>query len=135
MFIVRRLRRPLVSVAAEVGVLTPCMEHPEFPVPTTRGKIWHHNRRAMKSVDDVFARVRAEYLEMPGLKLTAQQVARLCGIDGSLCRLVLDSLVEERFLCRKSDGMYVRLTDGELPRPRPAKVALAPHYRHVAGRR
>src|SRR2546423_15041016 len=74
----------------------------------------------------VLARVRAEYLEMPGMKLTTAQVQRLCGIEQTTCALLLDVLVEARFLTRKSDGTYVRLTEGRPPLPRPAKAGLKP---------
>jgi hypothetical protein len=57
-------------------------------------------------------RVRAEYLEMPGMKLTVEQVQRLCGIDASVCRIVLDFLVDARFLRVDHNGTYVRCTDG-----------------------
>jgi len=60
----------------------------------------------------LLSRIRAEYLEMPGLRLTVPQAQRLCGDEGASCRAVLDLLVEERFLCRKPDGSYARLTDG-----------------------
>jgi hypothetical protein len=66
----------------------------------------------------LLARIRAEYLEMPGLRLTAAQVQRLCGGDGPSCAAVLDLLVEQRFLLRKRDGSYTRLTDE--PRLQPA---------------
>jgi hypothetical protein len=69
-------------------------------------------------------RLRAEYLEMPGLKLTAEQVQRLCGVEQMMCRAVLDALVETRFLCRKADGTYTRSADGEPGRPRPAKAEM-----------
>lgn len=72
----------------------------------------------------VLERLRAEYLEMPGMKLRMEQVQRLCGIERSMCRLVLDALVQANFLCLKSDGTYVRLTEGSSPLPRPAKAAL-----------
>jgi hypothetical protein len=68
--------------------------------------------------------VRAEFMEMPGLRLTAQQVQRLCGIEQTMCRLVLDSLVDTNFLCRKSNGAYSRATDGETVRPRPVQAAV-----------
>src|SRR5438874_13443919 len=35
----------------------------------------------------VLDRVRAEYLEMPGMKLRIEQVQRLCGIDETTCKL------------------------------------------------
>jgi hypothetical protein len=66
----------------------------------------------MKTVDAVAERIRAEYLEMPGLRLTPAQVQRLCGVDGTVCKLVLDTLVDARFLCMKPDGHFARLTEG-----------------------
>jgi hypothetical protein len=60
-------------------------------------------------------RIRAEYLEMPGLRLTLEQAQRLCGVEGTLCKRLLDALVDARFLCIKSDGAYARASDGELP--------------------
>jgi len=58
-------------------------------------------------------RVRAEYLEMPGLRLTLPQAQRLCGIEAQVCRQILESLVGERFLVLKPDGTYARVTDLE----------------------
>jgi|SRR5438552_12008280 len=72
----------------------------------------------------VLDRVRAEYLEMPGLKLRIEQVQRLCGIDETTCKLVLEALVKASILCLKPDGTYVRLTEGSSPRPRPVKAVL-----------
>lgn len=57
-------------------------------------------------------RIRAEFLEMPGLRLTLEQAQRLCGIERGLCKMVLDTLVADKFLCVKSDGAYARLTEG-----------------------
>ena len=71
-------------------------------------------------------RLRAEFLEMPGLRLTAEQVHRLCGVERAACTLALDALVEEKFLCAKPDGTYVRTTEGHLSRRRPARVKLPP---------
>src|SRR5436305_10496223 len=84
-----------------------------------------HTNHIMKTTHDVFARVRAEYLEMPGLTLTAPQVERLCGIDSMLCRLILDALVGEGFLRVNAVGAYARLIDVEISRCRPAQAALA----------
>ena len=67
-------------------------------------------------------RVRAEYLEMPGLQITLDQAQRLCGLERALCKTVLDALVDAKFLCVKSDGAYARLTEGEISRPRSAKA-------------
>jgi hypothetical protein len=43
-------------------------------------------------------RLRAEFLEMPGLRLTPAQVQRLCGIDPGMCQSLLDALVAATFL-------------------------------------
>ena len=77
----------------------------------------------------MLTRIRAEYLEMPGLRLTLEQAGRLCGVERTLCQMVLDSLVDEKFLCVNPDGHYARLTDGEISYPRPAN----PDVRAVAG--
>ncbi len=76
-------------------------------------------------------RIRAEYLEMPGLRLKLEQAQRLCGVERSQCKVVLDALVNERFLCVKPDGAYARLTDGGMLRPRPAKVMAPPVFRQA----
>jgi hypothetical protein len=70
----------------------------------------------MRTIEDVLNRLRAEFLEMRGLRLKAEQVERLCGIERTMCQLVLDSLVDRKFLCIKSDGHYARLTTGHHPR-------------------
>ena len=66
----------------------------------------------MRIIEEVVDRVRAEYLEMPGLRLKAEQVERLCGVERKVCRLVLDTLLDAKFLCVKPDGHYARLTEG-----------------------
>ena len=67
-------------------------------------------------------RVRAEYLEMPGLRLTPEQTGRLCGVERALCQSVLDGLVVEKFWC-VTDGRYARVSD-DVRGPRAAKAAL-----------
>jgi hypothetical protein len=74
----------------------------------------------------VLERLRAEYLEMPGMNLRIEQVQRLCGIEQTMCKLVLDALVNANFLCLRSDGTYLRLTEGGSALPRPAKATLRP---------
>jgi hypothetical protein len=58
-------------------------------------------------------RIRAEYLEMPGLLLTREQLQRLCGVERATCQMVLDELVETKFLSVKAGGAYARATEGE----------------------
>ena len=56
-------------------------------------------------------RLRGEYLEMPGLRLTGRQAERLCGVDSVSCKQVFDSLAREQFLPIKPDGTCPRVTD------------------------
>jgi len=77
-------------------------------------------------------RIRAEYLEMPGMKLTPSQVQRLCGVDSAACQSVLEALVQTNFLSLRPDGTYIRSTEGRLPNPQPAKTTLT---RFVPGTR
>ena len=70
-------------------------------------------------------RIRGEFLEMPGLRLTLAQAQRLCGVERALCQRVLSTLVETGFLRVKTDGTYTRLTDGaDSLRSRPATATL-----------
>jgi hypothetical protein len=57
--------------------------------------------------DDVLRRARAEYLEMPGLRLTRAQAQRLWGLDPRTCEQLLTALTETRFLARTRDGAFV----------------------------
>jgi len=52
-------------------------------------------------------RIRAEYLEMPGLKLTAAQASRFWHLGLEESRALLDSLVADGALARTSDGFYI----------------------------
>jgi hypothetical protein len=69
-------------------------------------------------------RLRAEFLEMPGLRLTAEQVHRFCGVARADCAFALDALVRENFLCARSDGTYARAADGLPTRHRLARATL-----------
>jgi hypothetical protein len=69
-------------------------------------------------------RLRAEFMEMPGLQLNLEQAQRLCGVERVQCQQVFDALVAEKFLFVKPDGTYARLTEGTVPRPRPVKADL-----------
>ena len=81
---------------------------------------------------EALERICSEYLEMPGLRLKSAQVQRLCGVDRTICQDVLNALVETKFLSRKPDGAYSRVTDGaEIPRPRSAKGTLSELTIHV----
>jgi len=53
-------------------------------------------------------RVRSEYLEMPGLRLTPAQAGRLLGLDLTVCTRLFAHLVSSGFLRIGRDGHYVR---------------------------
>ena len=53
-------------------------------------------------------RARAEFLEMPGLRLTLAQATRLWGLEAAACQEVINALVGSAFLRRTSGGTVVR---------------------------
>ena len=61
-------------------------------------------------IRELLQRVRGEYLEMPGLRLTTEQARRLWSLDLRTCHSILDALVESKFLVRSRDGKYFRLS-------------------------
>ena len=65
----------------------------------------------MQTNDRYLARIRSEYREMPGLKLTAAQASRFWNLGPEESRTALETLVEARILWRTSDGHYVLLSD------------------------
>jgi len=60
------------------------------------------------SIEQRLCRIRGEYLEMSGLRLTSAQAQRLLALDQETCLQLLESLTRERFLSRHADGTYVR---------------------------
>ncbi len=56
----------------------------------------------------VVARIRAEYAESPGLRLTPWQVGRLWNLDETQSLAALQALVDVRFLREAGDGSFVR---------------------------
>ena len=55
---------------------------------------------------DLLRRVRAEYIEMPGLRLTARQAQCLFGLDAESCDAVLGTLLDTKFLTRTPTGLF-----------------------------
>lgn len=74
-----------------------------------------------RTTDEVLRRVRGEFLEMPGLRLTTPQARRLWGLDASQCDALLGALVEANFLFRTRDGAFMRVE-----RAAPAKATIPP---------
>lgn len=61
-----------------------------------------------RGVQDLVGRVRGEFLEMPGLRLTLEQARRLWRLDDIVCDAVLAALIDAHFLARTSEGSFVR---------------------------
>jgi len=56
--------------------------------------------------EELLRRVRAEYLEMPGLRLTAPQAQCLFGLDSETCDALLATLLDSKFLIRTHTGLF-----------------------------
>jgi hypothetical protein len=69
-----------------------------------------------RAIDEVLTRVQGEFLEMPGLRLTAAQARRLWGLDAASCDALLTALIDAKFLYRTRDGAVMRV---EHARPLP----------------
>jgi hypothetical protein len=76
--------------------------------------------------EEVLRRVRGEFLEMPGLRLTEAQAGRLWNLDPVSCNVLLAALVDANFLFRTRDGAFMRLESSRpLPAPHPRRIAAA----------
>jgi len=76
-------------------------------------------------MEDVLQRIQGEFLEMPGLRLTAAQAQRLWGLERDVCASLLGALVDAKFLERTRDGAFIRLEGA-----RPRHVALPLRHAH-----
>jgi len=80
--------------------------------------------------EQLLARIRAEFLEMPGLHLTLAQARRLWHLDEGVCRAALDELVHAKFLTRHADGTFTRRSEHrrQTPKPRAAKADIVARH-------
>ena len=60
-------------------------------------------------MNELVGRIRAEFLEMPGLRLTVTQASRLWGLDEGSCRQVIDVLIGSSFLRWTAGGAITRV--------------------------
>jgi hypothetical protein len=63
---------------------------------------------ASRGIQEMVRRIRGEFLEMPGLRLTSQEARRLWRLDETACDAVLGALVDARFLAKTRDGAFIR---------------------------
>jgi len=59
-------------------------------------------------LDVIVRRVREEFREMPGLRLTPAQATRLWGLESEVCDRVIDALVASAFLRWTATGVVTR---------------------------
>ena len=57
---------------------------------------------------DAMRRVRAEFVEMPGMQLTPAQAARLWHFETEFCEAVLSALVDTKFLVKTRKDRFAR---------------------------
>lgn len=60
----------------------------------------------------MLTRVRGEFDEMPGLRLTPEQACALMGLPEVASGWVLDRLAKDGFLARSPQGLYMRRQGG-----------------------
>ena len=63
-----------------------------------------------------FTRIQVEYIEMPDLKLTREQIRRLCDLPHDLSEAAIAALEQSGFLWRAPDGRFVRRALGRVGR-------------------
>jgi len=61
------------------------------------------------SFDSLVDRVRGEYSEMPGLRLSISQACRLWRVDVATCEMVFEQLVREGFLYKTETSAYIAI--------------------------
>jgi len=59
-------------------------------------------------LERIVCRVREEFREMPGLRLTPAQATRLWGLEDERCREVIDALVAAEYLRWTPSGAVTR---------------------------
>jgi len=59
-------------------------------------------------LEPIVYRIREEFREMPGLRLTPAQATRLWGLEHDACRRVIDALVAAAFLRWTDSGAVTR---------------------------
>jgi nucleotide-binding universal stress UspA family protein len=76
-------------------------------------------------------RLRDEFTSMPGLRLSEEQVQRLCDVDASTSASALRALVSAGLLRELDDGTFGRADIANGPNARPAAGEAQPPWRHI----
>ena len=68
-------------------------------------------------ISEVLQRIQGEFVDMPGLHLTAAQAQRLWGLERDVCDALLGALVDAKFLAQTRDGSFIRLDGLQATKP------------------
>ena len=79
----------------------------------------------MPAVDTLTDRIRAEFVDLPGLTITFAQACRLWHANEARCLEALENLVREGFLRRIASGAFIAL-----PRPQGRRLRIEPEVPH-----
>ena len=72
------------------------------------GEVSRVRKRQLMEFEAVLRRVRSEFVEMPGLRLTPAQATILWGLERDACRKVIDALIDSAFLRWTPSGAVTR---------------------------
>jgi hypothetical protein len=72
----------------------------------------------MSPLDDDLQRVRDAYRDSPNLRVTPSQAQRVFALEPEVCVAVLEALLDEGFLFRTREGLFVQSAD-QLKPPSP----------------
>ena len=82
---------------------------------------------------ELIGRIRGEFLEMPGLKLSLQQACRLWNLSATACGEALDELRAEGFLYQTPSGAFIAFPSATrmLKAETPSERLRCPHCFHL----
>ena len=84
-------------------------------------------------MSELIGRIRGEFIEMPGLKLSFQQACRLWNLSSTACREALDALRAEGFLYQTPSGAFIAFPSATrmLKAETPSQRLRCPHCFHL----
>jgi len=82
---------------------------------------------------ELIRRIRSEFIDIPGLKLTFQQACRMWSLSAGACREALDALRDEGFLYQTPSGAFIALPSATrmLKAETPVHRVRCPHCLHL----
>lgn len=82
---------------------------------------------------ELIGRIRGEFIEMPGLKLSLQEACRLWNLSASACGEALDELRAEGFLYQTPSGAFIAFPSATrmIKAETPSQRVRCPHCLHL----